>query len=301
MVIYEKINDLMKNKNISSAQLARDIDISTSLLTQWKQGKQNPSIIKLKKLSEYFEVPLNYFVGEPPFDKWDYIKKNRSVFFDHKSIPEEFTNFIKENFGTFDDFPLSIFISYIDSYVRAIVIDENNNAKIILSPLAEAMCDIRKDKIVLNKNYVYINDYLQKYDLNKFVPVYKNIENLSPYLKNENITGYEYSLIKNYNDCFYLQLSEEMENYTHCLETVRDDSLLLIQKQEHAHDYQLVMCIIDNQTHIRRFHIINNLVILQSENYTLPILLTQDDFLTGKAVIIGVVSHIIDKLFGYQE
>ena len=63
MDIYGKIEKLLTNNGIKPAQLAKDTGISTGLLTQWKQRKQNPSIEKLAIVAEYFNVSVDYLLG----------------------------------------------------------------------------------------------------------------------------------------------------------------------------------------------------------------------------------------------
>ena len=61
MDTIDKIFYLIKEKNINQVQFSKESGITNSLLTQWKQRIQKPSLKSLKKISDYFKIPLNYF------------------------------------------------------------------------------------------------------------------------------------------------------------------------------------------------------------------------------------------------
>ena len=59
MTTVDRILNLMETNNITAAQLTREISLTNGLVTQWKQGKQKPSIEALNKISKYFNVSLD--------------------------------------------------------------------------------------------------------------------------------------------------------------------------------------------------------------------------------------------------
>lgn len=63
MDIYDKIESLLRQNNITAYKLAKDTGFSTGLLSQWKTRKQKPSIDKIKKIAEYFSVPIDFFLS----------------------------------------------------------------------------------------------------------------------------------------------------------------------------------------------------------------------------------------------
>ena len=63
MTAVDRILNLMETNNITAAQLTREISLTNGLVTQWKQGKQKPSIEALNKISKYFNVSLDYLVN----------------------------------------------------------------------------------------------------------------------------------------------------------------------------------------------------------------------------------------------
>ena len=60
--MYEKFEALLKERNVTAYQVAKDTGISTVTLTEWKKGTYKPKVNKLIKLAEYFGVPLETFI-----------------------------------------------------------------------------------------------------------------------------------------------------------------------------------------------------------------------------------------------
>lgn len=58
----QRILALMEEKNITAAALSREISLTNGLITQWKQGKQRPSVDAIVKLAQYFEVSTDYLL-----------------------------------------------------------------------------------------------------------------------------------------------------------------------------------------------------------------------------------------------
>lgn len=59
---YEKIEALLKMKNITVYRMCKDLGIPTSSATAWKQGQYKPSVTTLKKIADYFGVTVDYFL-----------------------------------------------------------------------------------------------------------------------------------------------------------------------------------------------------------------------------------------------
>lgn len=60
--MYKKIEKLMKKKKLTQYTLAKETGIPQSCLSDWKTGRSNPKLDKLKILSDYFDVPIEYFL-----------------------------------------------------------------------------------------------------------------------------------------------------------------------------------------------------------------------------------------------
>lgn len=59
----QKIIELLNQKGISGAKMSKDLGFSNAVFSQWKTGKQNPSIEKLTKIAKYLEVSTDYLLG----------------------------------------------------------------------------------------------------------------------------------------------------------------------------------------------------------------------------------------------
>ena len=59
--IGNKITEARKKINISQAQLAQRLFISSQAVGKWERGESMPDIITLNRLAEILGVDLNYF------------------------------------------------------------------------------------------------------------------------------------------------------------------------------------------------------------------------------------------------
>ncbi|MBP1664778.1 MAG: transcriptional regulator [Bacteroidetes bacterium] len=61
--IGAKIATARKKANLSQAELARQVSISSQAVGKWERGESMPDILTLNRLAEILEVDLNYFSG----------------------------------------------------------------------------------------------------------------------------------------------------------------------------------------------------------------------------------------------
>lgn len=64
MNTIDKIFDLMAQHDISAYRLSKDIGLTNGLMTQWKNGRQKPSLDSLNLIADYFDVSPNYLLGK---------------------------------------------------------------------------------------------------------------------------------------------------------------------------------------------------------------------------------------------
>lgn len=60
--MYEKIDKLLKDNNITPYRMCKVLGIKTSSMTAWKQGLYKPSITNIKKIADYFGVAIDDFL-----------------------------------------------------------------------------------------------------------------------------------------------------------------------------------------------------------------------------------------------
>lgn len=62
--MYTKYATLRDAKGISDYKVSQDTGVLVSTLSDWKAGRYSPKIDKIKKIADYFEVPIEYFLEE---------------------------------------------------------------------------------------------------------------------------------------------------------------------------------------------------------------------------------------------
>ena len=60
--MYETFKKLIDERNITPYKVSKDTGISQATLSDWKSGKSNPKVDKLKILADYFGVSLETFI-----------------------------------------------------------------------------------------------------------------------------------------------------------------------------------------------------------------------------------------------
>lgn len=67
--MYEKYQDLLDKSNKTSYQVSKETGISQTAFSNWKTGRNAPSLESLRKLAKYFRVPIEYFTGDAEPEK----------------------------------------------------------------------------------------------------------------------------------------------------------------------------------------------------------------------------------------
>lgn len=58
-----------KEKNLNQLKVAMDLNISREALSHYENGKREPSLDMLNKLSKYFNVSIDYLINGKEFKK----------------------------------------------------------------------------------------------------------------------------------------------------------------------------------------------------------------------------------------
>lgn len=58
MRTVDRIQDILNREGISAAKMMRDLGFSSGLFSQWKTGKQKPSLEKLEKIADYLDTNI---------------------------------------------------------------------------------------------------------------------------------------------------------------------------------------------------------------------------------------------------
>lgn len=62
-MFYDTLKALCDERNISPSKAAAECGISRSTVTWWKQHKTNPNSEQVSKLANYFNVSIDYLLG----------------------------------------------------------------------------------------------------------------------------------------------------------------------------------------------------------------------------------------------
>jgi len=81
-MFYEIVNNLCKARKISITRMAEEIGLSNAAPTSWRRGSV-PKLGTLKKISEYFNVSVEYLLGEEqketPTPKSEHDPENEAI------------------------------------------------------------------------------------------------------------------------------------------------------------------------------------------------------------------------------
>ena len=64
MLFSERLRELRQNKGLSQSQLAYALNISKSAISMYELGKREPDLETLECIADYFNVDINYLVGQ---------------------------------------------------------------------------------------------------------------------------------------------------------------------------------------------------------------------------------------------
>lgn len=63
-MLYEKYKALRDKKGVTDYRVSVETGITKSTFTDWKTGRSQPKVDKLKILADYFEVSIEYFLED---------------------------------------------------------------------------------------------------------------------------------------------------------------------------------------------------------------------------------------------
>lgn len=65
-MFYDKFKQLCDMKGVSCNKAALEIGLSNATPTKWKKTRATPDGVTLKKVADYFDVPVDYLLGTSP-------------------------------------------------------------------------------------------------------------------------------------------------------------------------------------------------------------------------------------------
>lgn len=79
-MISENLKQLRKLKNKTQKQMAKLLNVSQNAYCKYELGATEPNIDTLKFLANYFDVSVDYIVGNDIKDKTVYTEEQRQIF-----------------------------------------------------------------------------------------------------------------------------------------------------------------------------------------------------------------------------
>lgn len=69
MILLIGLREIRKAKNLNQQKVAMDLNISREALSHYENGKREPSLSMLQKMSKYFNVSIDYLITGKEFEK----------------------------------------------------------------------------------------------------------------------------------------------------------------------------------------------------------------------------------------
>lgn len=63
------LKEIRKSRNLNQQKVAMDLNISREALSHYENGKREPSLEMLNRLSKYFNVSIDYLINGEEFKK----------------------------------------------------------------------------------------------------------------------------------------------------------------------------------------------------------------------------------------
>lgn len=64
IVFAKRLKELRKEKNLLQSELAKALNTTQRKISYWESEKIEPDLASLWKLSDYFEVSIDYLIGK---------------------------------------------------------------------------------------------------------------------------------------------------------------------------------------------------------------------------------------------
>lgn len=115
---YSLYCDLCKNADITPSGVANAIGFNRATVTTWKNTGNTPKGDLLIKIAKYFDVPIDFLLGLPPFDNWDSMNSDKKGFIDASKIDSKLLYSIWGiDCSSTESIPLIPFIKFVDEAI----------------------------------------------------------------------------------------------------------------------------------------------------------------------------------------
>ncbi|MFS0784922.1 helix-turn-helix domain-containing protein [Shouchella sp. 1P09AA] len=101
--LKDRLRELRKENNFTQQEVAKFLDITESAYGFYEQGRNEPSVQRLKLLAKKYNVSMSYLTGETN-DKNSNTSSNtdtNSAFYNYKDLDNEEVEFLNEQLEVF--------------------------------------------------------------------------------------------------------------------------------------------------------------------------------------------------------
>lgn len=98
-----RLKDLRKKHKVTQKQLAHAIGLSERNYQSLEYGNIKPSYDTLVSIAEYFDVPIDYLVGNGFFKNWDEIKEHMDLLIAALTNSDFFSDYIIDILKAYSD------------------------------------------------------------------------------------------------------------------------------------------------------------------------------------------------------
>lgn len=74
--MYEKYEELLKTKGLKNSEVCKGAGVSRSTISEWKNGKHDPSKETLKRIADFTGVTVDYFLSDNLDKAWEEHKES---------------------------------------------------------------------------------------------------------------------------------------------------------------------------------------------------------------------------------
>ena len=68
MIVLKGLKQIRKERRLTQLKVAMDLNISREALSHYENGKREPSIDMLVKMSDYFNVSIDFLINGKEFE-----------------------------------------------------------------------------------------------------------------------------------------------------------------------------------------------------------------------------------------
>lgn len=134
-MFYDKYVGLCSEKKISPSKAATEIGLNKASVTNWKKNGYTPRTEVLQRIANYFEVPLDFLLGRPPFDHWELINQNRRDFLHYVAEDLELLDLIWGiDYEHPEQTPAKDFIAMLAQCVESAYPNEDGGWTVVMRP-----------------------------------------------------------------------------------------------------------------------------------------------------------------------